>query len=79
MGHYALEKGEVMRAIIALVFACNILAWIIVPWGFFIGYPILRYLGVINFHFDMFVWLGVSLPLLLGSAVASRWYLDETG
>jgi len=67
-----------VRTIIAVMFACNLMAWIVVPWVFFLGYPILRYHSIVNYHFDTFIWLGVSLPLLLGSAIASQWYLKMT-
>jgi len=42
------------------VYKINTVCWILCPWVFVIGYPILRLLGIINFHLDWFIWIGIS-------------------
>lgn len=47
-------------SIIQKVQKVNTILWIVCPWVFIVGYPILRLTGVINFKLDWFIWIGLS-------------------
>jgi len=46
--------------IIQKVQKINTILWIICPWVFVIGYPILRWLGIIDFKLDLLIWISLS-------------------